>query len=248
MTGAAKNTVVKLLCELGAVCSAYQDETLRGIKCKRIQADEIWAFCYAKAKHVPADKQGQYGYGDIWTWTALDADTKLMVSWFVGDRSELAARLFMLDLAERITGSFQLTTDGLFHYIKAVEVAFGGEIDFAQLRKIYGKEQNEVRYSPPVVLGVKTSKRSGDPDPAHISTSYVERANLTLRMGNRRFTRLTNGFSKKAENHEHAVALHFMYYNFCRVHTTLKTTPAVAAGVADHVWKIEEIIALLEKS
>jgi len=247
MTGASKNTIVKLLVELGAACSKYQDEKIRGIRSRRIQADEIWSFVYSKQKNVPADKQGQFGYGDVWTWTALDADSKLMVSWRLGSRDAATAYDFMNNLSERLANRIQLTTDGYKLYIEAVENSFGGDIDYAMLRKVYGSSSEpETRYSPATCIGCEVKHISGEPDKKHISTSYVERQNLTMRMSMRRFTRLTNAFSKKLENHAATLALYFMYYNFARVHQTLRVTPAMEAGVANHVWSIEEIVGLLE--
>jgi len=251
MTGVAKNTVAKLLVDLGRACSDYQDVVMRDLPCERIQCDEIWSFCYSKAKNVPDEHKGEFGYGDVWTWTAIDADTKLMPCWLVGERNLDDATAFIQDLASRLANRVQLTTDGHKPYLRAVEAAFGSDIDYATLHKLYGrapsaKETTESHYSPPVCTGVTMREVSGDPNPRHISTSYVERANLTMRMGMRRFTRLTNAFSKKVENLSAAVALHFMHYNFARVHKTLGTSPAVAAGIATHVWTIEEIARLLE--
>jgi IS1 family transposase len=246
MTGVAKNTVTKLLVELGTACAAYQSDTLRNLPCKRLQCDEIWSFVGAKDKNVPADKMGQFGVGSVWTWTAIDADTKLCVSFLVSTRDAGAAHEFMADVASRLRGRVQLTTDGHRPYLEAVEGAFGADIDYATLTKLYGVDpQGEKRYSPPVCLGCDTKIVSGDPNPKHISTSYVERQNLTMRMSMRRFTRLTNAFSKKVENHAAAIALYFMYYNFARIHQTLRVTPAMEAGVSDHVWSIEEIVGLL---
>ncbi|MDS3860098.1 IS1 family transposase [Thermosynechococcaceae cyanobacterium BACA0444] len=248
MTGVAKNTVTKLLVDIGKVCAEYQDANVRHLTCKRIRCDEIWAFVYSKQKNVPEDKKGEFGYGDVYTWTGLDADTKLMVSWLVGKRDAAYGEVFMHDLADRLTHKVQLTTDGHKAYLEAVESAFGGSIDYAMLIKLFGTPtEGDVRYSPSVCTGTRTQVIVGQPDAKYIGTSYVERQNLTMRMGMRRFTRLTNAFSKKVENLEHAVALHFMYYNFVRVHQTLKTTPAVAAGIADYVWSIAEIVSLLEK-
>ena len=249
MTGAAKNTVVKLLADVGAACAAYQDKALRGLPCKRLQCDEIWSFVYAKAKNVPTAKAAPEGAGDAWTWTAIDADTKLVPCWMIGPRDGGVAYEFMQDLAGRLANRVQLTTDGLKAYLEATEAAFGSNIDFAQLVKLYGDAPNagpERKYSPNVCLGARPTMVSGDPDMAHVSTSYVERQNHTMRMSMRRFTRLTNGFSKKLENLGHAVALHFMYYNFGRIHQTLRVTPAMAAGVSDHVWELEEIAALAD--
>ncbi len=248
MTGAAKNTVTKLLVELGCACKTYNDEIMRNLPCQRLQVDEIWAFVYAKQKNVPEELQGQEGYGDAWTWTAIDAETKLVPCWMVGGRDAGYAFEFLNDLAKRLAHRCQLTTDAHKAYYYAVEEAFGDAVDYAQLVKMYGAERaGEARYSPAKCLGCRKLVKVGDPDPKHISTSYVERANLTMRLGMRRFTRLTNGFSKKVENLEHAVSLHFMHYNFCRIHQTLKTTPAVAAGITDHVWSLEELIGLLDR-
>ena len=247
MTGAAKNTVVKLLADVGAACAAYQDKTLRNLPCKRLQCDEIWSFVYAKAKNVPTAKAAPEGAGDAWTWTAIDADSKLVAAWMVGPRDGGIAYDFMQDLAGRLASRVQLTTDGHKAYLEAVEGAFGADIDYAMLVKLYGNEPNqgpERKYSPNVCLGARPTTVAGNPDMAHVSTSYVERQNLTMRMSMRRFTRLTNGFSKKLENLGHAVALHFMYYNFGRIHQTLRITPAMAAGISDHVWELEEIAAL----
>ncbi len=248
MTGVAKDTVLKLLVSIGRACEEYQMRTLHNLPCKRIQCDEIWSFCYAKQKNVPADKQGQFGYGDVWTWTAMCADTKLVPSWRIGTRGAGTAYEFMHDLAERLAHRVQLTTDGHRVYVDAVESAFGSEIDYAMLVKLYGsdREESEVRYSPAECIGCRTIPISGNPKVKHISTSFVERQNLTMRMNMRRFTRLTNAFSKKVENHAAAVALHYMYYNFCRVHQTLRVTPAMEAGITDHVWSLEEVARLLD--
>ncbi len=252
MTGAAKNTVAKLLRDLGEACAAYQDEVLRDLPCKRVQVDEIWSFCYAKQKNVPADKRGEYGYGDVWTWVAIDADTKLVPSWLVGLRDAGYATEFITDLAGRLADRVQLTSDGNKVYLNAVADAFGESIDFAMLCKLYGAPPgitpSERHYTPAVCLATRRTGITGSPDPKHISTSYIERQNLTMRMSMRRFTRLTNAFSKKIENHEHAVALHFMHYNFCRIHQTLRITPAMAAGVSDHVWEIDDVIDLLGRT
>ncbi len=248
MTGVAKDTVLKLLVSIGRACEEYQMRTLRHLPCKRIQCDEIWSFCYAKQKNVPADKQGQFGYGDVWTWTAMCADTKLVPSWRIGTRGAGTAYEFMHDLAERLAHRVQLTTDGHRVYVDAVESAFGSEIDYAMLVKLYGsdREESEARYSPAECIGCRAIPISGNPKVKHISTSFVERQNLTMRMNMRRFTRLTNAFSKKVENHAAAVALHYMYYNFCRVHQTLRVTPAMEAGITDHVWSLEEVARLLD--
>lgn len=248
MTGAAKGTVTKLLVDLGTVCSIYQDRVMRDLSCENVQADEIWAFCYAKERNVPVEKRGDFGYGDVWTWVAIDADTKLVASYLVGPRDLGSAVAFMNDLAPRLRYRVQLTTDGHRPYITAVNGAFKGNVDYATLTKLYGADPLEPdhRYSPPVCTSMSVRVINGDPDPARISTSYIERQNLTMRMSMRRFTRLTNGFSKKVENLAAAVSLHFAYYNFCRVHKTLGTTPAVAAGVADTVWTLNDLISLLE--
>jgi IS1 family transposase len=252
MTGAAKGTVLKLLADLGNACAEYQDRSFQNLKCKRIQCDEIWSFCYSKQRNVPEGHKGEFGYGDVWTWTAICADTKLVPSWMVGDRDTETAAFFMNDFASRLCGRIQLTTDGLNKYVNVVEGVFSGDIDYAILEKVYGSAgqpfNTEVRYSPAVCTGAKKTRVSGNPDPAHISTSFAERQNLTMRMSMRRFTRLMNAFSKKAENLMHAVSLHFMYYNFARIHQTLRVTPAMEAGVSDHVWSVEEIARLLDAS
>ncbi len=220
---------------------------MRGLHCRRIQCDEVWSFCYAKAKNVPADKQGQFGYGDIWTWVALCPDTKLVPCWMVGLRDPGSAFAFMHDLAGRLANRVQLTTDGHRVYLEAVESAFGGDIDYAMLVKIYGTDpEAETRYSPAKCTGCQKAVISDNPKRQHISTSFMERQNLTVRMSVRRFTRLTNAFSKKVANHEHAIALHYMHYNFSRIHKTLRVTPAMEAGVSDHVWELEEIVSLLD--
>jgi IS1 family transposase len=239
------NTVSKFLVELGAACSAYQDEALRGIHSRRVQCDEIWSFVYAKAKNVPVEKRGTFGYGDVWTWTAIDADSKLMISWRVGPRDADNAYEFMQDLAGRLLSRVQLTTDGHKPYLSAVEDTFGADIDYAMLVKLYGNSpEGETRYSPAKCLGAVPQTIAGNPDPEHISTSYVERQNLTMRMSMRRFTRLTNGFSKKLANHIAAISIHYMYYNFGRIHKTLRCTPAMAAGTTDHIWTLAEIARL----
>ena len=249
MTGVARMTVEKLLRDLGAACACYQDEHLRNLPCRRVQCDEIWSFVYAKAKNVPAEKQGQFGYGDVWTWTAIDADTKLVPSWLVGTRDLDSAYTFMHDLADRMANRVQLTTDGHRAYLEAVESAFNLNVDYAMLRKIYGApEDADTRYSPAQCIGCDTKVMSGNPNPRHISTSYVERQNLTMRMHMRRFTRLTNAFSKKLQMHAHAVAVHFMYYNFVKIHQSLRTTPAMAAGVTDRLWEIADLVELLERA
>ncbi|MDB5349328.1 MAG: uncharacterized protein JWN86_575 [Planctomycetota bacterium] len=245
MTGVSINTVTKLLVDAGEACARYQHETLRNLPCKRIQCDEIWSFCYAKAKNVPLEKQGILGYGDVWNWTALCADTKLVPSWLVGARDGIHASHFIADLASRLANRAQLTTDGHKPYLEAVEGAFGGEIDYAMLIKLYGgSPDGEHRYSPAECTGAIKTPIVGTPDEAHISTSFVERQNLTMRM--RRFTRLTNGFSKKLANLEAAVALHYMDYNFVRRHKTLRVSPAMAAGVSSKLWSIEDVVAIID--
>ncbi len=246
MTGAAKGTVLKLLVDLGAACSAYQDAAFRNLKSRWIQCDEIWSFVGMKAK--TAARKGRTDAGDIWTWTALDAETKLVPSWLVGGRDSGTAHAFIQDLADRLANRIQMTTDGHKVYLEAVESAFGAAIDYSMLVKLYGADerQGEARYSPAVCIGTRTVCCSGNPNPDHVSTSYVERQNLTMRMSMRRFTRLTNAFSRKVENLSAAVSLHFMWYNFGRVHQTLRITPAMAAGVTDHVWTLDEVIGLLE--
>lgn len=240
------NTVTRLLVDVGIACSEYQGETLRNLPCKRVQCDEIWSFVGAKQKNVPADRLGP-GRGDVWTWTAIDAETKLVASWMIGSRCAGAARAFLSDLADRMANRIQLTTDGHNVYVDAVDRAFGNDIDYAMLVKKYGEGplSPDRKYSPVEYVASEKKRITGNPDMAHVSTSYVERQNLTMRMGMRRFTRLTNGFSKKIENHAHAVALHFMYYNFGRIHKSLRVTPAMQAGVSDHVWSLEEIAALV---
>lgn len=241
------NTVTKLLIDVGTACNQYQHEHLRKLNCKRIQCDEIWAFVGSKEKNVPDERKGEYGYGDVYTWTGIDADTKLMVSFMVGKRDAEYAALFIDDLASRLSNRVQLTTDGHRPYLEAVENAFHGDIDYARLVKIYGGDlkEGQRRYSPSEFVSAEKKIEAGNPDVNHISTSYVERQNLTMRMSMRRFTRLTNAFSKKVENLEHAVALHFMYYNFGRIHKTLRVTPAMEAGISDHAWSLEEIAGLV---
>jgi IS1 family transposase len=251
MTGAAKNTITKLLADLGEACGEYQDGVFQDLPCKVIEADEIWSYCYAKQKNVPEQFKGTPGYGDVWTFTAICADTKLAPSWLVGERTKYDASAFLEDLAGRLSGRIQLSTDGHPMYESSVFQAFGSNVDWAVIQKNYASDPNQGgKYSPPICTGTKTKVLKGDPDPTRISTSYVERQNLTMRMGMRRFTRLTNGFSRKIENLSHAVSLHFMHYNFARPHRTLKEryprTPAMAAGVADHIWTLEEIAALLD--
>lgn len=248
MTGVSKVTILKLLKDVGEACMAFENKALRNLTCKRIQCDEIWSFCYAKEKNVPLDKRGQFGFGDVWTWTALDAETKLLCSWMIGDRSAYTAHAFMKDLAGRLANRVQLTTDGHRAYLEAVESAFGVDVDYAMLVKLYGsdREDSEARYSPAVCIGCRSVEITGSPDPDHISTSHVERHNLTIRMHMRRFTRLTNAHSKKIQNHQHAFALHSMFYNFAKINQAIRVTPAMEAGIADHVWTIEEIAALAD--
>lgn len=249
MTGAAKNTIVKLLVDLGTTCAEYQNKVLVNLPCERIQVDEIWSFCHCKAKNVPEDKKGQFGYGDVWTWTAIDADTKLVPSWLVATRDADAAAVFLTDLKSRLPkdARIQLTSDGHSAYLSAVDDVFGDDVDYAQLVKIYGSDPDAPRrYSPAKCLGAIKTPVNGQPDPKHVSTSYVERQNLTMRMSMRRFTRLTNGFSKKVENLAAAVSLHYMYYNFARIHRSLRVTPAMEAKITDHVWMLEEIAGLLD--
>jgi IS1 family transposase len=246
MTGVAKNTIVKLLAEIGEACKACHDDHVCHLLTKRVQCDEIWAFIYAKQRNVPEPLKGEFGYGDVWTWTAIDADSKLIISYMVGLRDAGYAHEFMRDVASRLARKVQLTTDGLRVYLDAVDDAFGGDIDYAQLIKVYGPDKSSPgRYSPPEVVSVTHEDICGTPDIGSVSTSYVERQNLTMRMSMRRFTRLTNAFSKKVENHEAMVALHFMHYNYCRVHQTLRVTPAMQAGLTDHVWEIEELVGLI---
>ena len=248
MTGVAKGTVLKLLVDLGRACDEYQRRTLINLRCKRIQCDEIWCSVYAKEKNVPQDKRGILGYGDAWTWTALDTDSKLIVSWLVGERDAGYATEFTNDVASRVATRIQLTTDGLRAYLEAVEGVFGADVDYAMLVKLFGEApDSEKRYSPTQCIGCERRRVEGQPDPRHISTSFVERQNLTMRMSMRRFTRLTNAFAKKIENLEAAVALHFMWYNFERIHQTLRVTPAMEASVTDHVWSVGEIVGLLDR-
>ncbi len=248
LVGCSINTVTKLLEDVGAACLEYQDATIRNISTKRVQCDEIWAFCYSKEKNVAPEDKGILGHGDAYTWTAIDADTKLAISWLVGRRDNEYAEAFISDLASRLVGRIQLTTDGHGPYIGAIEKAFGGAIDYAMLVKIYEGtgQQDQHRYSPAGFVKAEKRRINGNPDVKEVSTSHVERQNLTMRMGMRRFTRLTNGFSKKIENLEHSVALHFMHYNFGRIHKTLRVTPAMEAGISDHVWTMEEIAALVK--
>lgn len=248
LTGVSKNTVTKLLIDAGKACMAYHDANVRNVEARRVQVDEIWSFTYAKARNVPTAKAAPDGAGDTWTWTAIDADSKLIVSYLIGGRDGECAMWFMDDLRSRLANRVQLTSDGHRAYLEAVEGAFGPDIDYAQLVKLYGvaPESAKGRYSPAECIGARKSRIDGNPDPRHVSTSYVERHNLTMRMHMRRFTRLTNAFSKKVENHAYAVALHMMYYNFVRIHSTLRMTPAMAAGVSDRLWEIGDIVKLIE--
>jgi IS1 family transposase len=248
MADVSINTVTKLLVDVGSASSTYLHENLVNLPCKRVQVDEIWAFCYAKAKNVTPEIAAKNPFaGDIWTWMAIDADTKLIPSWIIGPRDGVTARIFVSDLASRLADRIQLTSDGLSVYLQAVERAFHGEVDYAQLVKIYGDpSEGQKRYSPADCIGCERKAVVGYPDPEHVSTSYIERANLTMRMGMRRFTRLTNGFSKKIENHSAAVAIHMMHYNFARIHKSLRVTPAMEARVSDHVWSLEEIAAMAD--
>ncbi|HZQ92455.1 MAG TPA: IS1 family transposase [Terriglobales bacterium] len=246
MTGVAKHTVLNLLRDLGCAAAAYHHHNVRGLSVRRLQCDEIWAFVGCKKKNATPE-QKQQGWGDVWTWTAIDADTKLCVTYLIGLRDKACAMEFMQDCRDRIVNRPQITTDAHRPYMDAVDAAFGMEVDYAQLHKVFGapSDEEQRRYSPATCIGCDMKTVTGDPDPKHVSTSFVERQNLTMRMSMRRFTRLTNGFSKKLDNHGHAVALYFMHYNFCRVHKTLRVTPAMEAGLADHIWTLEELVGLL---
>jgi IS1 family transposase len=245
ITGVARMTIEKLLRDIGAACQTFHDATVRGLKSQRIQCDEIWSFIGAKEKNASAEQKAQ-GWGDVWTWTCLDPDTKLMVSWFLGDRSTDSAYWFMQDVASRLTNRVQVSTDGYIPYQSAIDRAFGDNVDFGIIKKTYAAPGAGGRYSPPKMVNAKRATMWGAPDPKHVSTSHVERNNLTMRMHMRRYTRLTNGFSKKLEMHAMNLALHFTYYNFCKIHQSLRVTPAMQAGLSDHVWEIEELVALLE--
>lgn len=247
MTGVCQEAITKLLCDLGKACADHHNATVRGIRSRRVQCDEVWSFCYAKAKNVPEQKKSS-GAGDVWLWTGIDADSKLILAYLCGGRDADWATQFMEDLASRLATRIQITTDGLKAYATAIEGTFGIEVDYAMLIKLYGapSDRPDTRYSPAQCIGIRTGILSGSPDPQHISTSYVERMNLNIRMGLRRFTRLTNAFSKKFENHCHAAAIYFAYYNFCRVHQTLRVTPAMEAGLADHIWSVPELVGILE--
>jgi IS1 family transposase len=249
MTGISRNTGLKLVADAGQAFGAYQDKMFRNLTCKRIQVDEIWSFVYAKALNAPIEKKIKGEAGDVWTWTAIDADTKLIPSWYIGDRSSQSAWEFLSDLRTRLSNRIQLTSDGHKAYLAGVAGSFGDDVDYAQLVKIYGKSGSETgvrRYSPPECLGAVKTPVYGEPDPEHVSTSFAERSNLSMRMGMRRFTRLTNAFSKKVENHAYAVAIYFMHYNFVRIHQTLKVSPAMAAGVTDKLWEMSDMVKVLE--
>jgi IS1 family transposase len=247
LTGVAKNTVLKLLVEIGSACSAFLDVTMRDLSCQRLEADEAWSFCYAKQRNVTTEMAEERVAGDVWAWVAIDADTKIIPTWRLGRRDGETATEFIQDLADRLANRVQLTTDGLKVYINAVLDAFGTDVDYSILHKVYAATPTgEARYSPAKCIGCERVRVVGGPDPRYISTSYIERQNLTMRMSMRRFTRLTNAFSKKIENHSAAVALYMMYYNYGRKHATLGTTPAVKAGLTDHVWSVEEIVGVLE--
>jgi IS1 family transposase len=250
VTGVSKNAVLKLLAHVGAACAAYQDRVMRNLPCKKVQCDEIWAFVGMKQKNVPEALKGVFGYGDVYTWTAIDADTKLMPCWNIGTRGAESAYDFIHDLASRLANRIQLTTDGHKAYVVAVEDAFGADIDFAQLVKMYGTlgqtSDDARRYSPAECTSIKKERITGNPDMREVSTSYVERANLTMRMSMRRFTRLTNAFSKKLANHAHAISLNFMVYNFCKIHSSIRVSPAMAAGIDDHLWSIEEVVMMAD--
>ncbi|MBV9149250.1 MAG: IS1 family transposase, partial [Candidatus Eremiobacteraeota bacterium] len=245
----AKGTVLRLLADVGDACDRYQDETLRDLTCVRVQCDEIWSYCRAKERNLKPELRGVEGFGDMWTWTAIDADTKLIISWYLGKRTRRDARLFISDLSKRISSYVQISTDGHSAYNEPIERHFGYRADYGQEIKVYGHdivEDQDTRYSPPVVIDIRKIEVWGAPDPDHISTAYIERQNLTMRMSMRRFTRLTNAFSKKSENLNRALALHFMYYNFCRKHQTLKTTPAIKAGLTDRIWTLHDLARLPE--
>jgi IS1 family transposase len=247
LTGISRTTLIKLLEDAGQAFSEYQDRTLMNLPCKRLQVDEAWASCYAKQKNVPNAKAAPEGAGDIWTWVGLDAQSKLAVSWYVGGRDSEAAMIFMDDLAKRLANRVQLTSDGHKAYLEAVEGAFGSNIDYAMLVKVYGPApEGQRRYSPAECIGAVKHRVEGNPDPKHVSTSYAERQNLNIRMGNRRMTRLTNAFSKKAANHAHMMAIYFMHYNFVRIHQTLKVTPAMAVGVTAKLWEMADMVKVLE--
>ncbi len=249
ISGCSINTVTKLLVDVGRACIDFHNKMVRGIDARRVQCDEIWSFVYAKQKNVPEEMQDEDGKGDVWTWVGIDAESKLVISWLVGNIDAESANEFMLDVADRVSNRIQLTTDGHKPYLEAVTNAFGSQIDFAQLVKIYGNSEgsgNEKRYSPAECTGAKKVRIEGNPDKKYVSTSYVERQNLTMRMHMRRFTRLTNAFSKKIENHCYAIALHFVYYNFVKIHKTLRVAPAMEAKLIDRLWEIEDIVKLVK--
>ncbi len=250
ITGVSKNAVLRLLAHVGPACAAYQDRVMRNLKCTRIEADEAWSFVGMKQKNVPAELRGTLGFGDVYVWVALCADTKLIPCWNIGTRGAESAYDFIHDLASRLANRIQLTTDGHNVYLQAVEDAFGKDIDFAQLVKIYGTlgqtKEDVRRYSPAECTGTRKARISGNPDMRKVSTSYVERSNLTMRMNMRRFTRLTNAFSKKLQNHMHAISLNFMAYNFCKIHGTLRVTPAMEAKVDDHIWTMDEVVMMAD--
>lgn len=246
MTGVAKGTILRLLADVGAACAKYQDEAIRNVAAKRVQVDEIWSFVGAKQKNVTAEMAAERFAGDVWTYVAIEAQSKLVLSWMLGTRDAGCATEFLQDVAGRLSGRIQLTTDGHKMYLSAVEDAFGGDIDYSMLIKLYGASDAEKRYSPAVCIGCVPQDVTGNPDPKHVSTSFVERQNLTMRMNIRRFTRLTNAFSKKIENHGHSVALFYMHYNFVRVHQTLRVTPAMEAGLTTRVWSIHDIVELAD--
>jgi IS1 family transposase len=249
MTGVAKGTILRLLAEVGTACAEYQNRTIRNINAKRIQVDEIWSFCYAKQKNVTAEMLETQYAGDVWTFTAIEAQSKLVIGWYAGSRDTGTATAFLQDIESRLANRVQLTTDGHKMYLTAVADAFGSGVDYAQLVKVFGNDpEAQKRYSPAACIGCEQKSIAGRPDPKHISTSYVERQNLNMRMNMRRFTRLTNAFSKKIENHIHALALFHMHHNFCRVHQTLRVTPAMEAGISQHVWSVSELINLTVKS
>jgi IS1 family transposase len=249
VTGVSKITITKLLVDAGQVCMDYHDKHVRGVKAARVQADEIWSFCYAKKRNVAGAKAAPEGAGDVWTWTALDADSKLVISYLIANRDAPSAHAFMQDLAGRLANQVQITTDNLRSYVDAIEEAFGGDVDYATLVKLFGDApEPKGRYSPAQCTGIRKERVMGNPDMGQVSTSYVERQNLTMRMHMRRFTRLTNAFSKKVENHAYAVALHMMYYNFVKIHGKLKCSPAMAAGIETRLWEVSDIVALLETS
>src|ERR1700731_3570244 len=248
LTGSSKKAVSRLMVDAGQAADWYQDRVFRNLTCKRVQVDEIWAFVYAKQKNVPGAKKAPISAGDVWTWTAIDAETKLIPSWFVGGRDSDAAMIFMDDLASRLANRVQLTSDGHKAYLEAVEGAFGADVDYAMLVKLYGAstESAKGRYSPAECIGARKERIEGNPDMKHVSTSFAERQNLTMRMSIRRFTRLTNAFSKKIEKHALSVALHYMHYNFARIHKTLRISPAMAAGVTDKLWSVADIVAMID--